>query len=492
MAIRKDIASLGGNWAPEILWYARAVGALRKLPFNNRNSWTYLAAIHGFDPDGWQRQGIVTDPSIVPAAEQRLMLNQCQHAGWFFLPWHRGYLWAFEAILAHWIAENGGPKDWALPYWNYLDATNPTARNLPPEFLDPQMPDGTPNPLRAARRGPATKLGPEPWIPSDINLDAQTNQIVYTAEPGTLGYGGPISGFAQQGNAFGGVESNPHNYVHLMIGGDNTPNPLGWMYDPNYAGLDPIFWFHHCNIDRLWAAWMTDASHQQEKSTPWRNGPFPRQFTMPRVGGALAVFIPADTLPGAVLEPKYDDLSKGTGIPAGGAAPMVRTTRVAVESAASADGAPALIAASDAPLTVGGGSATSSLTVERASRGLRSFALTEAAVPDRPAFRVYLNAEGVRGTSASAVLTLSVAKAGGDGPAFEKTLVFFGLANATEASGPHGGAGLTGTVEVTDEVHELGILAAADIATLEVTVEQPGEANTPLTVDRISLYASPA
>jgi hypothetical protein len=30
----------------------------------------------------------------------------------------------------------------------------------------------------------------------------------------------------------------------------------GWMIDPGCAALEPIFWLHHANIDRLWNAWI--------------------------------------------------------------------------------------------------------------------------------------------------------------------------------------------------------------------------------------------
>ena len=175
--VRKDLAKLGGPWADEILWYARAVGALRSRPLNDRTGWTYLAAMHGINAQGWIDQQIIPQNTPAPSQdEMRLMFNQCQHAGWFFLPWHRGYLWSFEAIVADWIAQQGGPADWALPYWNYLSETDPGARDVPQEFRDATLPDGSDNPLAKATRGPATALGPQPWIPADINLNAQAQR----------------------------------------------------------------------------------------------------------------------------------------------------------------------------------------------------------------------------------------------------------------------------------------------------------------------------
>ncbi len=44
-----------------------------------------------------------------------------------------------------------------------------------------------------------------------------------------------------------GVEV-PHDLVHTAVG--------GWMGETLLAAYDPIFWFHHCNIDRLLQAWL--------------------------------------------------------------------------------------------------------------------------------------------------------------------------------------------------------------------------------------------
>ncbi|KAJ2843306.1 hypothetical protein J3B02_005304, partial [Coemansia erecta] len=44
-----------------------------------------------------------------------------------------------------------------------------------------------------------------------------------------------------------GVENSIHGAVHLALGGD-----MDTMHSP----LDPIFWVHHANIDRLYAQWQ--------------------------------------------------------------------------------------------------------------------------------------------------------------------------------------------------------------------------------------------
>lgn len=57
----------------------------------------------------------------------------------------------------------------------------------------------------------------------------------------------------------------PHNAIHLCVGGfawlDVNLNPTarfanGDMGENNTAGFDPIFFFHHCNIDRMFWLWQ--------------------------------------------------------------------------------------------------------------------------------------------------------------------------------------------------------------------------------------------
>ena len=58
----------------------------------------------------------------------------------------------------------------------------------------------------------------------------------------------------------------PHNDIHLAVGGFDIPadgfesgqiaDANGDMGENNTAGLDPIFFFHHCNIDRMLWLWQ--------------------------------------------------------------------------------------------------------------------------------------------------------------------------------------------------------------------------------------------
>ena len=63
---------------------------------------------------------------------------------------------------------------------------------------------------------------------------------------------------------------SPHNSIHLSVGGFDVPNqgdysPIpganGDMGENNTAGLDPIFFFHHCNVDRMFWLWQKQNGH---------------------------------------------------------------------------------------------------------------------------------------------------------------------------------------------------------------------------------------
>ncbi|KAJ3037760.1 hypothetical protein HDV00_001345 [Rhizophlyctis rosea] len=50
-----------------------------------------------------------------------------------------------------------------------------------------------------------------------------------------------------------GLETHPHNMVHAAVGGDG-----GDMSDVMLSSNDPVFWLHHCNIDRWYHRWQDD------------------------------------------------------------------------------------------------------------------------------------------------------------------------------------------------------------------------------------------
>ena len=308
--IRRNVWELGGPWAEPILWYARAVRAMKKRGLNEQTSWRFYAAMHGFQPDFWRAIGYFADTDAMPAAPLIARYwKQCQHGSWYFLPWHRGYLVAFEAILLDEIVKLGGPNDWALPYWNYF---KPRENDLPKAFASRAWPDGSDdNPLFVAQRYGPRDDGTVVVPVGVIKLTAMSDDD-FTGVPAAPGFGGVDTGFEHNGATHGGLESQPHDVVHGMVGGPNQRRP-GLMSYPDTAGLDPIFWLHHANIDRLWEVWRRSLpTHIAPSEERWRKGPRSvgeRIFSMPRPNGTPWDFTPDDVADLAKLDYTYDDLS---------------------------------------------------------------------------------------------------------------------------------------------------------------------------------------
>lgn len=485
--VRQDAAKLGAGWNPILEWYAKALAELAGRAVDDPTSWRYLAAIHGFDEPNWRGRGIISDNDPLPSvADQDRVWNQCQHGGWYFLPWHRGYLHAFEAIVADTVVQLGGPDDWALPYWNYFDVDDPNARSIPDAFQLPTLPDGSPNPLSMPPRG-GTVAGPTIDVPDDIDLDAMDARR-FTSAPQALGFGGGQTVFSQFSNRTGAVESDPHNKVHVMIGG--LDDPPGYMSDPTLAGLDPIFWLHHCNIDRLWAAWLTNPDNVMESSNAWNSGPT-RNFELPDASGGMFYFTPEETMPGGIYDPTYDDLSIGTGlgaIPAGlddvsGGGTMPASLSPEPPPAAT------LVGANSEKLTVDAGGAVTQVRLEATAADLAASAEEQ---------RIFLNLESIRGEAPSGALTIRISapQAGvvpaADAPSASKSVALFGLAKASAEDAPHGGEGVNVTIDITEIARSLAQAAGVALDQLQIEIEQPARENLPpITVDRVSVYRQP-
>lgn len=453
MAIRRDVATLGGGWNKTLVNYALAVRALDQLPFNDRNSWRFLGAMHGFDPQQWRSLGLLSFGEQVPADIEGDYGNQCQHASWYFVAWHRGYVCAFEAIVAAKVKELTG-DDWALPYWNYLDSSNANARKLPQAFLADTMADGTQNPLKyyrgtAMRNTAVTAIKPRPR--DKFDLDSMDESDFLVGNQGGIGFGGSISGgFIQFGNWTGDLEQNPHNIVHVLVGQGG-----GWIGDPITAGIDPLFWLHHCNIDRLWQAWMGAPGKHMVNDPRWNHGPADRAFIMPVVGGNKpgVSFGGQDCLAGGMFFPQYDDLIKGTGVTQG----VQAVTRVSMGPSESQT--VEVIGANAGPVQVSAEAATTEVTVDLpgANAVVLSMGVTE---PGQEVSRLYLALESVKGDLPSGMLDvfLDLPKGVKPGKRAEKhvgSVALFGLNVASKPDGRHGGNGLSYTIDITDRAKEL-------------------------------------
>jgi tyrosinase len=507
----------------DLLWYAKGVGAMQARALNDPSGWWFYAAIHGEyvtpaglqDPNAPAWSSIPAPPAVpttpLPSTSvSDQYWDQCQHQSWFFLPWHRGYLLALEAQVRADVISAGGPATWALPYWNYLGPGQDF--NIPPAFTQQNLPDGSPNPLFvAARYGPdgdgniyvptAAAIQQHPNDPNFTNGPVTQDCLSIDVYTGGDGFGGPETGYWHGGGMSGGLESNPHNVVHVYVGGQSGPIP-GLMSDPGLAALDPIFYLQHANIDRLWVVWNGNAANTNPTSVNWLNGPAAtgdHEFVMPTPNGGSSVFTPQQMTSLSQLNYTYDSLPAAPAVPglaerltilgATDAAARVREG-VAVTTGKNVE----LVGASQAAIPIKGAGVRTTLNLNTNARRRVAASLARApqtAAPDR----VFLHLENVRGTRDATVLSVYVNLPEGAKPADHPELLagtvgLFGLHGASMKDGKHGGQGLDFVLDITKIVDALHLNNALDTDSLNVTIipRQAVPEEVQITVGRIGIY----
>ena len=214
---RRNISNLAAN-DPIIQTYKDAVAAMKALPAGDGRNWTKQALIHN---------------------------NHCTHGNWWFLPWHRAYLFNFEAICRKLTGNN----DFALPYWNWT--TNPS---IPAPFW------GNGNPLFNSTRfaTQTSTVNSSVCGASNItnNVLSETNFLLFASAQATA---------QNQNLGYGVLEGGPHNYVHGFVGGD-----MGTYMSP----LDPVFWCHHNMIECLWVDWNINKGNANTNDSAWSSFTF--------------------------------------------------------------------------------------------------------------------------------------------------------------------------------------------------------------------------
>lgn len=219
--VRKNVNDLT---AEELASLRRGIQVMKDREVSDPTSWIYQANIHG--------------TTQLPLEEA---WQTCQHGSFFFLSWHRMYLYYFERILR---AASGDP-DLTLPYWDYTTGTTED-RRLPLPFREPAEAS---NSLWIPQRSPvmngggtltssAVQTGPAFALTDFCSPEGSSNSFGGQQFPNPIHGGSPHSVF----------EMTPHDAVHVQVG--------GFMGSFATAARDPIFWLHHANIDRLWNRWQ--------------------------------------------------------------------------------------------------------------------------------------------------------------------------------------------------------------------------------------------
>ncbi|KAL3330694.1 hypothetical protein AABB24_034487 [Solanum stoloniferum] len=203
------------------------------------------------------------------------------HNSWLFFPFHRWYLYFYERILGSLIDD----PTFALPYWNW---DHPKGMRLPPMFNceGTSLYDKRRNPH--VRNGTVLDLGffgdeveaTELQLMSN-NLTLMYRQMVTNAPCPLLFFGGPYV-LGNNIDAAGTIENIPHIPVHIWTGTvrdlDAPPGEpkygedMGNFYS---AALDPVFYCHHGNVDRMWNEWKAIGPKRTDLSVPdWLNSEF--------------------------------------------------------------------------------------------------------------------------------------------------------------------------------------------------------------------------
>jgi tyrosinase len=159
-----------------------------------------------------------------------------------FLPWHRAYLYRLEQALQDRV------PGVTLPWWDWA-----STRGIPGPFA------GGADDALAVTRTLVTESdrregrpvvdetfrgdNPVEWLPTQDQVDA------VLAEPNFV--------------VFSDALEDLHDGVHGWTGGT--------MGDVAYAAFDPVFWAHHCMIDRVWWLWQQDNKINAVPAAGWED-----------------------------------------------------------------------------------------------------------------------------------------------------------------------------------------------------------------------------
>src|SRR6516225_4237269 len=233
---RHDVASPEGQKMLQI--FAEGVGKMMAMPPGDPRGWLFQWHIHAVPDDRSKMSELArlypnaSDPdrALAQAAWDTCEAHFDPLRVNFFLPWHRMHLMSFEQL----VRSITGATHFTMPYWNYTD---PDRRAPPEQFRSPDDPLW--KPLFRRDRNPGVNDGrPIDQVgEATLGLNAMMSPVYADTLDGDAGF-------------CANLDNAPHSSVHVDIG--TRERGMGAV---SWAANDPIFWLHHCNIDRIWASW---------------------------------------------------------------------------------------------------------------------------------------------------------------------------------------------------------------------------------------------
>ncbi|KAI0288602.1 tyrosinase [Russula brevipes] len=276
--------------------YIQALRAMYATPQSNSLSHFGIGGIHGLPPVPWEGAG-----SNRPV--QGGSGGYCTHSTVLFPTWHRPYVALYEQVIQRhaidiaktyqtdqqrWLT---AAQNLRAPYWDWASNSVPPDEVISLQSVDIITPDGrttsVPNPLyqytfnpvdpsfqgrykswRTTVRHPNSSgtTDPRGLRNSLASIQHDLTECTYRLLFNVCTW----HALSNDTPGDGGSSSNSleaiHNEIHGYIGGH--------MGAPSVAGFDPIFFLHHCNVDRMLSLWSALHPGVWVTSGPAKDGTF--------------------------------------------------------------------------------------------------------------------------------------------------------------------------------------------------------------------------
>ncbi|KAI0631930.1 tyrosinase [Trametes polyzona] len=247
--------------------YIQALQAMMDAPRDDPQSFYQIAGIHGLPYAPWNEVG-----------ESALgeLAGYCTHGSVLFPTWHRAYVSLYEKhaiqIAQQYVFEGSPTTD-----WDWARAAVPPPELISMERISIITSDGrrtlVKNPLLRYRFEPIEPSFSPPFSNWQTTLRHPTREdsqakddvegLISTLQANQADFTSKLyclltrtktwSAFSSHTPGNGGSTSSSleaiHDAIHDCVGG------MGHMGDTAYGGFDPIFMFHHCQVDRLLSLW---------------------------------------------------------------------------------------------------------------------------------------------------------------------------------------------------------------------------------------------
>jgi len=221
-------------------------------------------------------------PSVFPFEPRDPNYRNGMHRGPSFLPWHREFLLQVEMDL------RAIDSSIAIPYWDWTADSAMTDPTTSPPIWDEIFLGGNGVksddwrvasgpfayskgnwPIPERHDGPALRRQFGVWtptLPTTEDLTLAMSETFYdtpnfNSSPFTIGFRNRLEGWVtQRGDSrVKTTGSQLHNRVHVWVGGSMLP-----MTSPN----DPVFFVHHCFVDKVWADWQALQREDNPDASP--------------------------------------------------------------------------------------------------------------------------------------------------------------------------------------------------------------------------------